>query len=88
MGRRKELINEIGEITGTENERIRKDELSLPQTEKIYETITGDDYSFENSKKWHLQKICEELGDHKTDNPRRISAKTLEKLRDHLKQSI
>lgn len=59
-GVRRELLDQIAEITGTEDKQAKTKQLSAPQTHTIYTKITGEKPQPFKGKAWHTRKILQE----------------------------
>lgn len=87
-GPRRKLIDQIADLTGTEEYTIRKKKLSAEQVWTVYEELTGDDRDVVKGRGWAIKKILEHLDEleYKSyTNNVRISVDGLEKVRDALK---
>lgn len=61
MGLRRETINELEQITGTEEHSLYKANISAQTCHEIYRMVFDEEPVMMNGKTWHLKKVCEEL---------------------------
>lgn len=87
-GPRRDLIDQIADLTDTTDSTIRKKKLSAEQAWTVYEELTGENRDVVKGRGWAIKKILEHLDEleYKSyTNNVRISVEGLEKVRDALK---
>lgn len=61
MSLRDDQLQEIAELTGTEDKAIKMKRLSAPQVHAVYQEVTGEEPEPFKGATHHLNIICEEL---------------------------
>jgi len=87
-GPRRRLIDQIADLTDTQEDSIRKKKLSAEQAWTVYEELTGNKRDVVKGRGWAIKKILEHLDilEYKSyTNNVRISVDGLEEVRNALK---
>lgn len=83
LGRRRELLDKIAELTNTEEQAGRSKKLSSPQIHQIYGDIVGENSNWKRDKMWHARKIVEELGMEPKTRCERLNLEQLQAVKSY-----